>query len=206
MFDIQNYGSFVSAIAVFQLVPGPGMLAILNATARGGRVGGFCATGGTLLGDFVYMVSAVLGLAAVINAYPAAFEALQWVGAGYICWLGLRLLLLPVGDAQNTAKSKTRGQVFFRQAFTVGLSNPKVILFFLAFFPLFLRPDASPVTLVAMILHVSVISFLYQAALVLAGNAVARKLATFPSAKRVGSRLAGVTLVGFGIRLAANHR
>lgn len=84
MFDIQNYASFIAAILIFQLIPGPGTLAILTATARNGIGVGFGAVVGTLLGDFTYMVGAVLGLAAVMHAHPLAFEALQWFGAAYL--------------------------------------------------------------------------------------------------------------------------
>jgi leucine efflux protein len=61
MFEIQNYASFVAAIIVFQLIPGPGTLAILNATARNGIGAGLGAVVGTLLGDMVYMVAAIVG-------------------------------------------------------------------------------------------------------------------------------------------------
>jgi leucine efflux protein len=80
MFDILHYPSFVAAILLFQLVPGPGTLAILGATARDGVPAGMGAVLGTLLGDFLYMLAAVLGLAAVLAAYPLAFTALRWIG------------------------------------------------------------------------------------------------------------------------------
>ena len=68
---------FIAAIVVFQLIPGPGTLAILNATARNGVGAGLGAVLGTLTGDFLFMVAAVAGLAAVMNANPAVFQALQ---------------------------------------------------------------------------------------------------------------------------------
>jgi threonine/homoserine/homoserine lactone efflux protein len=206
MFDIQNYGSFIAAIVVFQLIPGPGTLAILNATARNGVGAGLGAVLGTLAGDFLFMIAAVAGLAAVMNANPAVFQALQWFGAAYLCWMGLQLLRARVaGDAATTEPSKAAA-VYFRQAFAVSITNPKVVLFFVAFFPLFLRPDSSSLTLAAMMVHVTVISFLYQAGLVLAGNSIARKLEALPSARRVATRLAGVALIGFGIKLASSNR
>ena len=206
MFDIQNYGSFVAAIVVFQLVPGPGTLAILNATARNGVGAGMGAVSGTLVGDFLYMLAAVAGLAAVMHANPLLFGALQWFGAAYLCWLGLQLLRKRIGGAQAGAEPTQTDWAYFRQALAVSLTNPKVILFFVAFFPLFLRPDASAGTLVAMMLHVTAISFAYQAGLVLVGNALARRLAAMPSARRVATRLAGVALIGFGVRLALGNR
>jgi len=88
----------------------------------------------------------------------------------------------------------------------VSLTNPKVILFFVSFFPLFLKPQASTATLAVMMLHVTVISLLYQGALVLVGNKVAAALRNIPSARRLATRLAGLALIGFGIKLAANNR
>lgn len=206
MFDIQNYGSFIAAIVVFQLIPGPGTLAILNATARNGVGAGLGAVLGTLAGDFLFMVAAVAGLAAVMNANPALFQALQWFGAAYLGWMGLQLLRARIGGDAGTTEPRSAASVHFRQAFAVSITNPKVVLFFVAFFPLFLRPDSSSLTLAAMMVHVTVISFLYQAGLVLAGNSIARKLEALPAARRIATRLAGVALIGFGIKLASSNR
>lgn len=206
MFDIQNYGSFVAAIVVFQLVPGPGTLAILNATARNGVAAGLGAVLGTLAGDFVFMVAALAGLAAVMHANPRLFAALQWFGAAYLCWIGVQLLRARVARGPAAAEPRKSAWVHFRQACAVSLTNPKVVLFFVAFFPLFLRPESSRATLVAMMIHVTAISFVYQAGLVLAGNAVARRLKSVPAARTLATRLAGVALIGFGIKLAASNR
>jgi leucine efflux protein len=206
MLGIQDYEKFVAAIVLFQLVPGPGSLAILNATARSGMGAGMGAVMGTLLGDFAYMVAAVLGLATVMNANPVLFQGLQWFGAAYLCWMGAQLLFArgAAGPALETTDS--RAQVYFRQALAVSATNPKVILFFVAFFPLFLRADASSLTLAIMMAHVTVISLVYQAALVFVGNAVARRLSALPSARKIASRLAGAALVGFGVKLALDRR
>lgn len=109
MFDIQNYASFIAAILIFQLIPGPGTLAILTATARHGIGAGFGAVMGTLLGDFIYMSGAVLGLAAVIHAYPLVFEALQGFGAAYLGWLGIQLLRSPATSVASTPAQKKSG-------------------------------------------------------------------------------------------------
>ncbi|MHB8766932.1 MAG: LysE family translocator [Deferrisomatales bacterium] len=206
MFGIHNYGSFVAAVLVFQLVPGPGTFAILNATARGGLGAGFGAVLGTLAGDFAYMLAAVLGLAAVLAAYPGVLGGAQWLGAAYLCWLGWRLLRAPVDGPAPGGGSRQGGWRFFRQAFAVSLTNPKVVLFFMAFFPLFLGADASPTTLAALMAHVTALSFLYQAGLVLVGHEAARRLARWGFARRLATRLAGVALIGFGVKLALGRR
>ena len=206
MFDIQNYVSFLSAIIIFQVVPGAGTIAILNATARKGISVGIGAVFGTLLGDFIFMVAAMAGLAAVMNANPMLFNALQWFGAAYLCWMGIQLLRTNVDTSNDQTKSPSSGWTYFRQAFAVSLTNPKVILFFVAFFPLFLKPDASSTTLLVMMAHVTFISLLYQVGLVLIGNAAAQKLKALPFIRKLVSRLAGIALIGFGIKLAVNNR
>jgi len=206
MFDIQNYGSFIAAILIFQLIPGPGTFAILHATARNGIRAGFGAVFGTVLGDVIFMLAASAGLAALMKANPMLFMALQWVGAAYLCWMGLQLMFSPVSRDAAGQEPKRSGWIYFRKAVAVSLTNPKVILFFVAFFPLFIRPDSPGSTLVAMMVHVTLIGFLYQALLVLVGNALVIRLRAFALARKIATRVAGLGLIGFGIKLAANNR
>lgn len=93
MFDIQNYPSFITAILLFQLIPGAGTIAILNATARNGIGAGLGAVIGTIVGDTIFMIAAVAGLAAFMKANPALFQGLQFFGAAYLCWMGIQLIL-----------------------------------------------------------------------------------------------------------------
>lgn len=206
MFDIQNYPQFILAILLFQLIPGAGTLAILNATARRGVGAGLSAVTGTLVGDAVWMIGAAIGLAAVMQANPVVFTALQYFGVAYLLWMAWGLLRAGRSELDvDSTQSKTHWQ-YGKQAALVSLTNPKVMLFFVAFFPLFLKPSASPVTLGVMMLHVTVISFVYQAVLVLVGNWLARQLKGVPQAQVWAKRFAGVALVGFALKLAANNR
>lgn len=206
MFDIQNYTSFIAAIVLFQVIPGPGTLAILNATARNGVGAGMGAVLGTLVGDLAYMLAAVLGLAAVLATSPVLFTLMQWGGIVYLCRLGWNLLHTAIGGEPATPATTAGDWAYFRQAFAVSLTNPKVIMFFMAFFPLFMTADARPATLAAMMAHVTLISLAYQTGLVLVGNAAARRLSRMKHARRIATRLAGVTLIGFGVRLAFSSR
>lgn len=206
MFDIQNYYSFLLAILVFQLIPGAGTIAILNATARNGIKAGLGAVLGTLLGDFVFMVAAAIGLAAVMRENPLLFEILQWFGALYLCWLGVGLLRTKFDTQTDIPEPKKSALVYLKQGFAVSVTNPKVMLFFVAFFPLFLSPSSSSTTLFAMMLHVTILSFAYQALLVILGNSVAHKLKAIPFARKLATRLAGIALFAFGIKLALDNR
>jgi len=206
MFDIPHYGNFLAAVVVFQLVPGAGTITILNAAARQGVGGGMKAVFGTLSGDFVYMLAAALGLAAVLGAYPGVLESAQWIGAAYLCRLGWKLLRTSRSDRPLESGSGGEGWGCFRQALAVALTNPKVILFFMAFFPLFMNAESGPVSLAMLMLNVTAVSLLYQTFLVLAGNAVARRVSRWKSASVFASRLAGVALIGFGAKLALSNR
>ncbi len=93
MFGVADYGAFVVAIIVFLLIPGPGNLALITSTGKGGIKGGLAATLGVILGDQVLMWLAVAGVAALLGAYPAAFNAVQWLGAAYLAWLGGKMLV-----------------------------------------------------------------------------------------------------------------
>jgi threonine/homoserine/homoserine lactone efflux protein len=206
MFGIQHYASFVTAILVFQLVPGPGTLAILGATARDGVPAGLGAVFGTLLGDFLFMLAAVLGLATVLAAYPLAFSALRWFGIGYLVWIGITMLRSAARQRKPADGQPMDSRAHFRRALAVSLTNPKVILFFMGFFPLFLQAGARPLTLGLMMAHVTLLSSFYQIGLVLVGNAVTRSLANIQAVRTACTRLAGIAMIGFGIRLALDNR
>src|SRR5690606_13865622 len=99
MFGISDYGAFVVAILIFLAIPGPGNLALITSTGKGGIRGGLGATFGVIAGDQVLMWAAVAGVATLLATYPAAFRAVQWLGAGYLAWLGAKMLLAKPGDA-----------------------------------------------------------------------------------------------------------
>jgi len=206
MFGIESYTGFVLAIVAFQIVPGPGTLAILTATARNGIRAGMGAVFGTLTGDWLFMVGAVLGLAVVLATRPVLLAGLQWVGIAYLCWFGCKLLRTPVADEGANALCEQGHWTCFRQALAVCLTNPKAIMFFMAFFPLFLATDSRPLTLGVMMAHVSLISLVYQTGLVLVGNAVAVRLSRVQGAGVCARRLVGLGLLGFGIKLALKRQ
>lgn len=206
MAGIHNYTGFILAVLVFQMIPGPGTLTILKATARNGITAGMGTVFGTLGGDLLFMLAAMLGLAAALAAHPQLLGALQWIGVGYLGWIGLQLLCgNAAADPAATAKHQS-GWAFFREGFLVCLTNPKAIMFFMAFFPLFMNADSTALTLAAMLAHVSLLSLAWQTLLVFAGNAVARRLAHVHGLRVLARRLAGVALLGFGLRLALAER
>ncbi|MFN7120944.1 MAG: LysE family transporter [Hydrogenophaga sp.] len=201
MFGIADYGAFVAAIVVFLLIPGPGNLALVTSTGKGGIQGGLAATLGLIAGDQVLMWLAVAGVAALLAAYPAAFSAVQWLGAAYLAWLGFKMLVAKPGDAPIL---NIRPRQYFQQAIVITLLNPKAIVFYMAFFPLFVDPARHQglVTFGAMAATIAVLTFAYGLAVTLLTHFLAARMRANPVIGRVLEKVAGLFLIGFGIKLA----
>ncbi|QFZ82505.1 MULTISPECIES: LysE family transporter [Variovorax] len=204
MFGIADYGAFVAAIVVFLLIPGPGNLALITSTSKGGIRGGLAATFGVILGDQVLMWAAVAGVSAVLAAYPAAFKAVQWLGAAYLAWLGLKMLLAKPGAAPIL---NIRPSHFLRQALTITLLNPKAIVFYMAFFPLFVDPARHQglITFGAMAVTIAVLTFLYGLTSTLLTHFLAERIRANPRISATLEKLAGTFLIAFGIKLAISR-
>ncbi|MBL8387880.1 MAG: LysE family transporter [Hydrogenophaga sp.] len=201
MFGIADYGAFVAAIILFLAIPGPGNLALITSTSKGGIQGGLGATFGVIAGDQVLMWAAVAGVATLLATYPAAFHAVQWLGAAYLAWLGFKMLTAKPGSAPVL---NIKPHHFFQQAFTITLLNPKAIVFYMAFFPLFVDPARHQglLTFGAMAVTVAFLTFLYGLTAVLLTHFLAERMRANPKIGRTLEKLAGVFLVGFGIKLA----
>jgi leucine efflux protein len=201
MFGIADYGAFCAAILLFLALPGPGTFALLTSTGKGGFRAGAAATAGLILGDQVLMWLAVAGVAALLAAHPTWFKALQYLGAAYLGWIGLRLLLAREGDSASPVRIEPRH--YLRQALLITLLNPKAIIFYMAFFPLFIDPAThrGATTFLAMALTIAVITALYCLLLCAFAQAVAQKLRAHRRVAMALQRVAGLFLVGFGLRL-----
>ena len=200
MFGIADYGAFCAAVLLFLALPGPGTLALLDATGRGGRRAGAAATAGLIAGDQVLLWLAAAGVAALLAAHPALFRGVQWLGAAYLAWIGLRLLLARPGQAGPVT---IRPGHHARQAFLITLLNPKAIVFYMAFFPLFIDPaqHRGLATFAAMALTIMLITAAWCLGLVALADAVRERVARHRRLAQVLQRLAGLALVGFGVRL-----
>lgn len=201
MFGVADYGAFVAAIIVFLAIPGPGNLALITSTGKGGVRGGLAATLGVIAGDQVLMWAAVAGVAALLLAYPAAFHAVQWMGAAYLAWLGVKMILAKPG-AKPIMNIQPRQ--YFRQAALITLLNPKAIVFYMAFFPLFVDPARHQgfATFAAMAATIATLTFLYGLVVVLLTHHLAERMRANPLIGRVLEKVAGTFLLGFGIKLA----
>ena len=203
MFGISDYGAFCAAVLLFLALPGPGTLALLTSTAKGGMRAGAAATFGVIVGDQVLLWLAVAGVAALLAAHPRLFQAVQWAGAAYLAWIGLRLILAKEGAAPVI---RIEPRDYFRQAFLITLLNPKAIVFYMAFFPLFIDPrqHQGAVTFGAMAVTIALITAVYCLSLCALAQQVTAKVRAHRSLGRWLERAAGIFLVGFGIKLGSS--
>ena len=201
MFGITNYSAFVIAFILLLLLPGPGNLALITSAGKGGLMGGVASVFGLLVGDQILMWLAVAGVAALLQANPVVFHALQWLGAAYLAWLGFKMLTAKAGD--KPLLNITSGH-YFRQTLVITLFNPKAIMFYVAFLPQFIDPvkHEGMLTFSVMAATIAVLGFIYCITVVLITHYMAERIRANPRVTDVLQKVAGVFLIGFGVKLA----
>jgi len=201
MFGISDYGAFVAAFVLLLFLPGPGNLALITSTSQGGIRGGFASVLGLLLGDQILLWLTVAGVAALLQSYPHLFMAMQWVGAAYLAWLGAKMVWAKPGE--GPAIKITPGK-YFKETMLITLLNPKAIMFYFAFFPQFIDPQQHQgmTTFVFMAVTIAVLGFLYCFGVVLITHTMAERIRANPKMSAFLQKLAGVCLIGFGLKLA----
>jgi len=200
MLGVADYGAFCAAIVLFLALPGPGTFTLITSTGQGGMRAGAAAVLGVIVGDQVLLWLAVAGVAALLAANPLVFQAVQYGGAAYLVWLGLRLVIARPGSA---GPIRIEPRHYARQAFVITLLNPKAVVFYMAFFPLFIDPSRhlGAITFATMALTIAAITAAYGLLLCFFAQAVSTQVRARRGLARALERLAGVALVAFGIRL-----
>lgn len=198
--------AFAAAAAILIAIPGPTTLVVLGHTLSGGRAMGFVSLIGVAAGDVCAIGLSVLGFSAILSASAAAFEALKWVGAVYLVWLGIGLWRAPPGDFAAGPSVRVGVRAAILRSFTVTLLNPKGILFFAAFLPQFVEPAHLLLPQVVMLtLTFVALATAIQGAYVLALGAARRNIVS-PATMRTLNRAGGTMLIGAGLLSASLKR
>jgi RhtB (resistance to homoserine/threonine) family protein len=207
--DTQYLLLFIATGWLLNLTPGPDVLYIVTNSLKSGTRAGLVAGLGITAGGFVHIFAAALGVSALLAASATAFTALKWMGAAYLLWVGAKLLLARASQdtadmiALARAAPATSHVAVFLGGFWTNVLNPKVAIFFLAFMPQFIAPDAPhkawTFVLLGTLFKLNSLPFncgwAFAAGWMARRNAVQRGL-------RYLDRVAGVMFVGFGIKLA----
>ena len=207
--DIQHLLLFIAAGWLLNLTPGPDVLYIVSNSLRSGARAGMVAGLGITAGCFVHIFAAALGVSALLATSAWAFTVLKYVGAAYLLWVGIRILLAKPPPAAPDLLSQARSgkardlKSVFVSGFLTNVLNPKVAIFFLAFVPQFIAPDADNKALVFVLLGVI---FNINALPVNFGWAFAAAWMARRQSVQLGmhwlDRAAACMFIGFGLKLA----
>ena len=207
--DIPGLGLYVAASLALIATPGQDMLYVITRSLAQGRFAGVCSAIGVCLGILVHTALAALGVGAILQASEALFLALKLVGAGYLVYLGLRLLLARESAPEvRAAGARLSPLSLVWQGMLSNVTNPKIVLFFLAFLPQFVDPaGASPTRdLVFLGVVYAVLALPIKVCVGLAAGTLSDRVLRRPGAVTWLNRASGTVLVALGLRLAGTER
>lgn len=200
---IETIIAYIVASAIFAAVPGPGVLATVGQAVSRGVRPAFALLSGLIIGDFAYLVAAAFGLGFIAQQFNEIFSAIRFVGAAYLIWLGWSSWRRPVETAQevtgvNNSRTLLGGLI-------ISLSNPKVMVFYLAFLPTFVDMKAIGLSQVLLLGSLNVIvSYVVIGTYIAAARSVAKSFEK-PAIKRRFNRVAGGMLITAGVAVAVQR-
>jgi threonine/homoserine/homoserine lactone efflux protein len=196
------YAAYLTFAVVVVLIPGPDFAVVVGNTMSGGRRRGMWCAVGVASSNAVQGTAAILGLGALVLRAQPVFQIVKWMGAAYLLYLGLRLLRaawrgryeVPSATGDDTRRG-------WRQGFLSNITNPKVLVFYVAVLPQFLAPGAGTMALALFALSHASLSLLYLLTLT-AVMYRARRVLTRRRVRRCLDGTTGIAMIGFGARLA----
>jgi threonine/homoserine/homoserine lactone efflux protein len=206
MIDYESYSLFIATACVLVMSPGPDTVLILSRTVASGAGPGLLTVIGTQTGNVIHALLAGLGVSTIISFFPIAFDVLRYGGAAYLLYLAWITWRAPAAPARDHGAVLARESPwrYFRQGLLNNLANPKMIPFFIALFPQFIRPEAGPVALQSLVLGLTLagIAVLWLALLVIAAGKFRAALGERALFLKLANRLAAATFFGLACRLA----
>lgn len=198
--SFETYAAFVAACVVIAIIPGPTVTLIIANSLRHGARAGLLNVAGTQLGLAVMVTIAAIGLSSLIAAAGHWFDWLRLAGAAYLVWLGWKMMRAEGIVTVGGAPAPRRGG-FLLQGMVVALSNPKILLFFGAFFPQFIDPDRNKVVQIAIMgVTALAVAGLSDSTFAILASRAGRLLTEARS--RLVARIGGACLIGGGVWLA----
>jgi threonine/homoserine/homoserine lactone efflux protein len=204
-----TYGEFLAFATVLVLIPGPDFAVVTKNTLAAGRRRGRWAAVGVTSSNMVQGTAAASGLSALLVRAQPVFQTIKWAGVVYLAFLGVQAIRSAIRGQYlplDVGEPATAGAAFggWRQGFLSNITNPKVLIFYLAVLPQFLAPHAPIGWLLAFAWSHAVLSLIYLLALTW-GLHRARQILARRKVRRAMDGLTGAVLLGFSARLAAEH-
>nr|WP_287286377.1 LysE family translocator [Mesorhizobium sp.] len=197
--------AFLGTVALMQLPPGPdSMLVMARGIGQGRRVALFTVLGMTVGAGMVQLPLLALGISSLVKASPLAFKLLQWAGAGYLIWLGLKLVLSSAVSSGPSQPEAAGPFAAAREGMIANLANPWPITFMVAFLPQFVDPATGSVTLQLLLLGATqkLTGVFVLGTYAIGSGAIGTWLMQRPSFMLWQQRVAGCFVIGLGIRMA----
>ncbi|KDB09896.1 Lysine exporter protein (LYSE/YGGA) [Burkholderia sp. lig30] len=213
MLGITHFGFFLVAVLLLNATPGPDTAYIVGRSVAQGRGAGLMSALGISAGCCVHALACAFGLTAVLAASATAFTVVKMVGAAYLIYLGVRMVFAKQaagGDAPQAAPraaAKPLRQLFL-QGFWTNVLNPKVVLFFVSFFPQFVSADSPRKALAFLTLGAVFVamSTVWNSMLAWVAGSVTQRFSGKPGVKKWLDRTVGSAFVGLGFKLATSQR
>lgn len=201
---IESGLSFLIAIFIFGITPGPGVFAILARALVSGAPSCFPLALGMVVSDIVYLVLACYGLAALAENWSEAFMVVRIVGAIYLVYLGIKMWRASRQQLSAEVEIKEKTEMSFLQGFIISASNPKVILFYIAFLPTFM--DLTVLTGVDMVLaaFLTFVGLMVGLMMVAFGASSARRYVRSTRGQKILNRTSGSVMIGAGAYLVSS--
>lgn len=199
--------AFAFAAIVLAITPGPGIAYVVARTVAGGRAEGLASCLGTGLGGLLHVLAAALGLSLLVAESALAFSLVKYLGAAYLIYLGVRLLLRGDVVEAGAPVASSGARRAFVEGIVVEALNVKTALFFLAFLPQFVSPSEPLARQLAVLGSICVVlNTLVDVVAVFAADRLLASGAARAARARLLSRISGTTLLGLGAWLALARR
>lgn len=203
--SLESAITFFIAVFIFGITPGPGVFAILGRALVFGASSCFPLALGMVISDIVYMVLACYGLSALAEHWGEAFLVVRIVGALYLLYLGIKMWRTKIADKLDSNEStKEKSGLSFLQGFIISASNPKVILFYIAFLPTFMDLTVLTHGDIALAAVLTLIALMAGLMLIAAGASSARHYFRSPRGAKALNRSAGAVMIGAGAYLVSS--
>lgn len=205
MFDPALFLAFVAAATLLTITPGVDTAMVLRAAATEGPRSAIFAGVGISVGCLIWAGAVSLGLGALLQASELAYTILKWIGAAYLVWIGLEMLLKPRTAWTSQSAESAKGFAAMRAGFFTNITNPKIGVFYVTFLPQFI-PASANVALYSFFLasvHIA-LSVVWFAALIAATVPLGRALRR-PNVIKTLDRVTGSLFIAFGLKLAASR-
>lgn len=208
MFDFSTISAFVIVVIGLFLIPGPAVILTTTRAIQGGRKVGIATGLGIATGDFIHTLFAAVGFSAILMTSALAFNVIKIVGAIYLLYMGIRAIMAKTSSTESPDASIVSTTRAYRQGILVEVLNPKTALFFLAFFPQFVNPEAGSTIVQFLFLGILfvLLSITYTTILAIGVRPIGQLMKRVAGIGRWSGKVVGFIYIGLGLRVVFQSR